>query len=575
MKNFTKFFCTAALCLTGAMSANADDVEYVPDQVFTSLEVGQTYAITMDGKALYGTNNQNLGFDEFSTAFVNTNSGYLFKVESLANDADADVKDCYLLRLMTPTGDEYSIWGNPGYLNSQPATGGCSFILGLNGQNGQDGKNLAVWDIQYVDGKGFTMKNVGTGLYLHDNAPAKYEEPAYWTFCTLKEKGDDTETLLTADMFYNWDGYGADASFTSPANVEYHVGEELGGGAMVIGTSTVDYLIYADLTGYSKMVFEGTTGTPLRVLLNRQESNNGPLVEKNPTIGEDGTAELDLTEYEYVHLNAIKTGWSGGGTITAIKLVKPSDPLEMPKEALKKAIALAKMQTPVAKTTESFATLTAAIEAAEAALNAADATAESLEAALANLNAAIEGLELAEGYSNLTKENYNNPYGAYVLYESTGLPYGDSNVDMNNYADLSDYDQLIVTVADGTPRFCFNRTTAAGQDNDDESLSEMIDIPNKAWGTERYQTVDGKTYTINVKKITEDKGNAYLHCIKGANWANVTVTGMYLYKGTATGINNVNAAAQSANVYYDLQGRRVANPANGLYIVNGKKVVVK
>jgi hypothetical protein len=27
--------------------------------------------------------------------------------------------------------------------------------------------------------------------------------------------------------------------------------------------------------------------------------------------------------------------------------------------------------------------------------------------------------------------------------------------------------------------------------------------------------------------------------------------------------------------YYDLQGRKVAQPAKGLYIVNGRKVVVK
>ncbi len=30
-----------------------------------------------------------------------------------------------------------------------------------------------------------------------------------------------------------------------------------------------------------------------------------------------------------------------------------------------------------------------------------------------------------------------------------------------------------------------------------------------------------------------------------------------------------------ANGTYDLTGRRVANPEKGLYIVNGKKVVVK
>ena len=29
------------------------------------------------------------------------------------------------------------------------------------------------------------------------------------------------------------------------------------------------------------------------------------------------------------------------------------------------------------------------------------------------------------------------------------------------------------------------------------------------------------------------------------------------------------------NIYFDLQGRKVENPINGLYIVNGKKVMVK
>ena len=29
------------------------------------------------------------------------------------------------------------------------------------------------------------------------------------------------------------------------------------------------------------------------------------------------------------------------------------------------------------------------------------------------------------------------------------------------------------------------------------------------------------------------------------------------------------------DIYYDLQGRKVANPTKGLYIVNGKKVVIR
>ena len=40
------------------------------------------------------------------------------------------------------------------------------------------------------------------------------------------------------------------------------------------------------------------------------------------------------------------------------------------------------------------------------------------------------------------------------------------------------------------------------------------------------------------------------------------------------GIKTVNASKEDG-LYYDLQGRRVAKPARGLYIINGKKVMVK
>ena len=136
------------------------------------------------------------------------------------------------------------------------------------------------------------------------------------------------EVALKSGMFYNWNGYGADAEKTTPAGVEFNLGTELSDGGVVCGTSTVDYLIYADLTGCKKMIFEGTDGLTLRVLMNRQESNSGPLVEKQATISE-GVAELDLTDMEYIHLNAIKLAYKGvSGSVNAIKLVKPYDPNE-------------------------------------------------------------------------------------------------------------------------------------------------------------------------------------------------------------------------------------------------------
>ncbi len=49
------------------------------------------------------------------------------------------------------------------------------------------------------------------------------------------------------------------------------------------------------------------------------------------------------------------------------------------------------------------------------------------------------------------------------------------------------------------------------------------------------------------------------------------------FGGDVTNINNasVDEANAKANTYYDLSGRRVMRPQHGLYIVNGKKVIIK
>ena len=129
-------------------------------------------------KMFYGPENQNLDMGDPLGVINNKSiSGYMFKAEAISGR-----DGCYLLRLMTLNGSEYSVYGKPGYLNSQPTTGWCSFILGLNNQNGEDVKDGAVWEIKYESGKGFTLKNMATGKYLKDAAPAKYDAPAYFEF---------------------------------------------------------------------------------------------------------------------------------------------------------------------------------------------------------------------------------------------------------------------------------------------------------------------------------------------------------------------------------------------------------
>lgn len=165
-------------------------LEELTSRIYTSMDQltdGQPFVIAdfEKGKAFYGAGEQNLGFDDYTTAFTNTSVGYYFRLESLKNSSDTSVRNYYLLRLLKLDGTEYSIWGRPGYLNSQRANQSCCFILGLNNQNGEDFKNGAVWDVKYVEGQGFTLRNIGTGKYLQDAAPAKYDTPAYFNFCTV------------------------------------------------------------------------------------------------------------------------------------------------------------------------------------------------------------------------------------------------------------------------------------------------------------------------------------------------------------------------------------------------------
>ena len=66
-----------------------------------------------------------------------------------------------------------------------------------------------------------------------------------------------------------------------------------------------------------------------------------------------------------------------------------------------------------------------------------------------------------------------------------------------------------------------------------------------------------------------DKGYAQMS-ITPATW-NFVPIGKY----DTTGIVPVERPVQYNNVYYDLMGRPVDNPTKGIYIFNGRKVVVK
>ena len=81
---------------------------------------------------------------------------------------------------------------------------------------------------------------------------------------------------------------------------------------------------------------------------------------------------------------------------------------------------------------------------------------------------------------------------------------------------------------------------------------------------------DTNTWTFTRIGKIEGKTQAELKQILKAGQGNITVT---LSLSNTTGINSVRSDAESG-VYYSLNGQRVENPRKGLFIKNGKKIVL-
>jgi hypothetical protein len=84
-------------------------------------------------------------------------------------------------------------------------------------------------------------------------------------------------------------------------------------------------------------------------------------------------------------------------------------------------------------------------------------------------------------------------------------------------------------------------------------------------------------YTFEFTKTGDDAQPLQIQCTPPNNYTKeFYIDNFRLYLlNTATGIQNVQRTATDSQAIFDLQGRRIAQPGKGLYIVNGKKVIIK
>lgn len=152
---------------------------------------------------------------------------------------------------------------------------------------------------------------------------------------------EDEGVELNKDMFHVWDGLTQDAMQTDEhVDMEWNVGAEnpSAAGSVILGTSTVDENIYADLSDYHYMVVYGEGSNP-RFMFNRtvkegQQANGGMIAIEDRAFGEETNAiVIDLkkdlvrtvpgeapTVDDFAHLVTIKASWGGPCSINSIML---------------------------------------------------------------------------------------------------------------------------------------------------------------------------------------------------------------------------------------------------------------
>ena len=151
---------------------------------------------------------------------------------------------------------------------------------------------------------------------------------------------------MTASMFHEWDGTGINAQ---PKNknlkVDWNLNVSVGGGGVVMMSSSVIYNQFADLTPYDTLVLRGTGGN-LRIIANRLIDHGSykqivlnfdssdpywsdewgallvPLADVDNTLTNKGEDRVE----NFVHVNALKVAGGNKSTILRSAYLVPRVP---------------------------------------------------------------------------------------------------------------------------------------------------------------------------------------------------------------------------------------------------------
>ena len=241
------------------------------------------------------------------------------------------------------------------------------------------------------------------------------------------------------------------------------------------------------------------------------------------------------------------------------------------------------------------ATLLDAINAAKTVKDNADATQSEIETAAQTLTDALNAAKADVALKRITLVIPAKSYMARIDEDKRQIENAVDGVNLYSVNSVTNTEVVLTgelsVIAAEMPYFIYN-------DNDTEVEVSIVvsseDADNVDYDSDHFKgTLVDKTFTDEDMEETDHyvlSGGSSFVWVKDAGvlsagkcWIELIPTSAaparrlsIVFEGEATGISTVKTAVDTKDaVIYDLQGRRVMQPTKGLFIVNGKKVVIK
>ena len=194
MRRFTSFLMMVLLFAISS-TVKAQSYEYGKEIIsIDEIKDGLPFIMAKGDQFMCFPDAQNASMKDLAGA--SSSHAFFFKLEAPQPIGETavpeEIADKYIIRVLDKNKGYYNFWGvDNSWLNN---AGWITFSMTLKNQYGQDKLYGGVWDLQYVEGEGWTLYNIGFGGYVN-NAGGTNETAEYWTLYKAEVDPNDPVTL--------------------------------------------------------------------------------------------------------------------------------------------------------------------------------------------------------------------------------------------------------------------------------------------------------------------------------------------------------------------------------------------